>query len=71
MRTGTHVQLIEIPGITGRVVTDLYACEPPMLQVAWDGGGIGIIESTRVERVVFDWQSAEWVRETAPRGGRV
>jgi hypothetical protein len=62
LRRGEHVQLREIPGLVGRVLADLYGCEPPMLQVGFNVymGTPVVIEATRVERVVFDTATQDW-----------
>ena len=62
MRKGTRVQLIEIPGLVGRVVTDLYACKPPMVQVAWDWGSVSVLDVRHIERVAFNAARGEWER---------
>ena len=62
LRRGVHVQLREIPGLTGQIVTDLSGLTPPMMEVRWDGAlsGCGVVEVTRLERVVFDTATQEW-----------
>lgn len=59
-RRGEFVRLREIPGLVGRVVTDLYACEPPQVQVTFAGGDPVCVPVAMIERIQFDTSTQEF-----------
>lgn len=61
---GETVQLREIPGIIGTVIQDLSGLTPPSAHVRWHGNlsGAGVVANALIERVVWRWQTQEYVR---------
>ena len=62
IRRGDYVQLRALPGLVARVLTVLYACEPPMVQLDFNVymGMPPCVELAQVERVTFDTETQDW-----------